>query len=418
MTKKRSVRLSILFALTAIAAIGLVACGSSNGGSSGGNDAKSSSVKLSGSKKPIQIGVVKGFTGFMSAFDKPVTDAIQFAVDDINADGGIDGRKLELIKVDMATQPQEAQRAATEAISKGADFIITSCDFDSGAPAALAAQAKNLVAFSDCAGSPQFGAQGIGPLAFTMGLLGPSEGAAWSQWAQERNFKRAYLLEDTSLIYHKQTAAGFEQTWKKVGGQLAGKDTFANDDASVSAQVNRLRSTPNVDFIALPSRPPGGASVIKQIRAAGIDLPIITDQAFDGDTWKEAVPNLSNVYLSSYASLAGDDPDPKVNRFVERYAKKEGGVADGKSLIVTGYSVVQALEIAAKRCDCLSGDKLAESFESFKDEPLLIGPTTFTPEFHFDPQRPVKLLEIKDGKTRYLETIKLSNPPDIKALLK
>jgi branched-chain amino acid transport system substrate-binding protein len=404
-----------LIALAAVAAcaVGAFGCGSSDGGSSQG---ASDGGKASESKEPIKIGVVKGFTGFMSAFDNPVTDAIQFAVDDINADGGVNGRKLELIKVDMQTQPQEAQRAATEAIGKGAEFIITSCDFDNGAPAALAAAAKDLVAFSDCAGSPQFGKQGIGPLAFTMGMLGPTEGAAWAQWAKSRDYKRAYLLEDTSLIYHKQTAAGFVQAWEKVG-ELAGRDTFANDDASVSAQVNRLRSTPNVDFIALASRPPGGAGVIKQIRAAGIDLPIITDQAFDGDTWKKAVPNLSNVYLSSYASLAGDDPDPEVNKFVERYAAKAGGVADGKSLIVTGYSVMQAFKLAAEKCDCISGEPLAKAFESLNDAPLLIGATTFTSEFHFDPQRPVKLLQIKDGKTTYLETVELTEPPDIKALL-
>ncbi len=67
---------------------------------------------------------------------------------------------------------------------------------------------------------------------------------------------------------------------------------------------------------------PGEASAVKQIRAAGLDLPILGDEDLDGDYWKEAVPGLSDVYYSTYASIYGDDPDDQVNELVDRYKQE------------------------------------------------------------------------------------------------
>ncbi|MBN9624226.1 MAG: ABC transporter substrate-binding protein [Actinobacteria bacterium] len=321
----------------------------------------------------------------MSAWDKPTSIAEEMAVEDQNKKGGVDGRELQVVKVDMHSEPVEATQAAQEVLSQGIDFMITSCDFENGAPAAIAAQEKEVVAMSDCAGSPRFGKQGIGPLAFTMGMLGPTEGAAWAQWAVEGGLEHAYLLEDTTLDYFTQ-------------------------------QVNRLRTTPGVDFIALATTPPAGASMIKQIRAAGINLPIISDQAFDGEEWEQAVPNLSEFFFSSYGSLTGDDPNPEENEFVKRYEKRTGE-QPGKSSLVTGYSVIQAYVWAAEKCNCTGGPKLAEALETMTNAPLLMGDTTFTSEYHFDPERPVKIMQIQDGKTTYLETVKVKKPLDIGSLL-
>ena len=66
-------------------------------------------------------------------------------------------------------------------------------------------------------------------------------------------------------------------------------------------------------MILIASFPPGGASAIKQIRAAGIETPIVTDQAFDGSAWLSAIPNLSNTFVPNLASANGT-PDPKANR--------------------------------------------------------------------------------------------------------
>ena len=97
--------------------------------------------------------------------------------------------------------------------------------------------------------------------------------------------------------------------WKELsGGDVAGQDLFLNSDASIATQVSRLRAA-NPDVIVISSFPPGGASAIKQIRAAGIDTPIVTDEAFDGSSWIWPCRISATSFIPNLVSN-GDGNDP------------------------------------------------------------------------------------------------------------
>ena len=97
-----------------------------------------------------------------------------------------------------------------------------------------------------------------------------------------------------------------------MGGKIVGRDTFKNDDPSIATQITRLRAlNPAPDVITLCSYTPGGASAVRQIRAAGINTPIASDNAMDGGYWLSAVPDLNNFYYASLGSVVGGDPRPK-----------------------------------------------------------------------------------------------------------
>lgn len=305
----------LMSAVVLVSAVALAACGDSSDSSStaSGADTAAAGTGLSASKAPIKIAAVKGFTGLLAGFDGPPTVAAQFAIDDINKAGGIGGRQVELIKVDTKTKVENGGPALLQAKQQGASFIIAPCDFDFGAPVAIAAQAAGIPAMSDCAGAPAFGKQGIGDLAFTMGMAGPSEGAALAEWAfKTKKLRSAYILRDTTLEYHKQVCKAFQDRWKALGGKIAGADTFKNDDPSVASQIGRLQGS-SADTAMFCSFPPGGASALRQIRAAGVDMPILASNSFDGETWKKAVPKASNFYYTNYGALGGDDPRPEFN---------------------------------------------------------------------------------------------------------
>lgn len=80
---------------------------------------------------------------------------------------------------------------------------------------------------------------------------------------------------------------------------------------------------------------------------------------------------------------------------------------------MTGYSVVQAFKAAAEKADSLDGKKVAAALETFKDQPLLIGPTTFSTDLHIDLTRPILIMEVQDGKTSVVESYKLAQPPKV-----
>ena len=102
---------------------------------------------------PLVIGIAKSSTGFMSAYDMPAKLGIEFAIDDINAEGGLLGRKLTSIWRDTKTDKAQAVIAAQELIDEGADILSVSCDFDYGGPSASVAQENGMIALG-CAGSP------------------------------------------------------------------------------------------------------------------------------------------------------------------------------------------------------------------------------------------------------------------------
>lgn len=370
--------------------------------------------KKSPSQQPIIIGAVKGVSGFMSSFDVPPLNGAKLAVADINKRGGILGRPLKLIVADYHSKVEDAGPAAKELLAKGASFILTACDFDFGSPAALAAQDAGIVAMSDCAGATQFGVQGIGPLAYTMGNAGRAEGAVMAEFAiKDKKLRTAWMLRDTGLLYYNEVCTGFRDRFTELGGKVVGYETYKSDDASISTQINKLRNikpAPRMLFIC--GFPTGGSAAIRQIRSAGFNQPMMSSNSYDGDYWKKAVPGVTNFYFANYASLYGDDPNPKINAFMRTYRNRFG--KPDNSNLVTGYSVIQALALAAKKARSLDGEKIAAALDSIKNMPLLVAPTTFTKDLHIDLGRRQEIMVITNGKTKFHKYWKLSKPPKVK----
>jgi branched-chain amino acid transport system substrate-binding protein len=400
----RRVLISVLLAMTAAAA--LAACGKS------GDSPSSSPSSSDAGKGDITLGFAIGKTGFMEAYDGPPFQAAQFAIDDINAKGGVGGRKLKFVSADTKSKAELGGDAATTVLSQGADVVVTSCDFDLGSPAAIVAQGKGKLAFSTCAASTAFGPQGIGPLAYTMATAASAEGATMAEWAtKKKGAKSAYVLLDNTIEFTKQSAYGFRNRWKQLGNTIAGEDTFKQDDQSVDSQITRIKGlSQKPDVIFLTSYMPGEAKVLKQIRAAGIDTPILADEDVDGDFWKDAVPDIGDVYYTTYVSIYGDDPDQKVNDLVDRFKQKTGKQPDN-GLFITGYAAVQAIaksiEDAGGKTD---GAGLAAKLDTYKDAPFVL-PTTYTKELHITTNRTQRVMQIQAGKSTFVEQWKPSQVP-------
>ena len=156
------------------------------------------------------------------------------AAKEINAAGGVDGRRIEIIHVDAKSDLNLSATAALEAIEKGADVVVPMCDADLGAPGARAANEKGVLAIT-CAGAPGLGRQAVGPLTFNTYAGAPTEGAISAEYAYEtKGWRTAYLLCDQSVEYTKVLCSAFETRWRELGGEVAGKDTFLQSDTSDS----------------------------------------------------------------------------------------------------------------------------------------------------------------------------------------
>ena len=109
------------------------------------------------------------------------------------------------------------------------------------------------------------------------------------------------MLIDETIEYNKSVCAGYDWMMKVNKGTLVSKDTFKGLDPTISSQITRLSdaiSKEGVDHIMLCSTNPGAASSLRQLRAAGINLPVFRTTAMDGTYWLNSVPGLKGLLLA------------------------------------------------------------------------------------------------------------------------
>lgn len=380
-------RMAAVAIVAAAVAVGLAACGGSGGGSGGSTSG------------PITVGFATAQSGAFASYDQPAVDSAKLKVEQINAAGGIDGRKIKIVEADTRTEISGAREAADEVLAQGAEFIMTTCDFDYSTPSIIEAQSHDVVAMSPCAGSTKFRTDIIGPNGFSMGTGAGAEGASQAEFAHDKlKLKTAYVVVDPTIDIDKQSGAAFETRWKELGGEIVGTDVFQQEDQSFSAQTNRIRELSEPpEMIYLASYPPGGVRFLRSLRAAGIDSPVLSESNFDGSYWLKSVPGLSDFYHTAYGSLDGNDPDPAVNKLIaevtEKFGKPETSIGS-----LSGYSVIEALQIAYEKAKSTEASKLVPALEEFNKQKLVIGPTTFNSEYHITLDRPVRIIEVQNGK--------------------
>ncbi len=357
----------------------------------------------SAADQKLIIGMAVAQSGWMTAYDGDPSAAIQVAVDDFNKKGGILGHEIELVWADTKSDPTQAGNAATEVLDKGAEFLLASCDFDQGGAAAVVAQERGVLVMSVCSGSPKWGPIGVGELAFSTGHAAQADGYLLAEWAyKSRGWKTAYVLRDTTLTYTRSQCFGFIQRWTEIAGEkaLLGIDEFKNADPSIATQIARIKvlnSQPDVIFIC--SYVPGGATAIRQVRAAGINQPMMTGVAMDGEYWLEGVPGLEKFYVPVPGNVFGFDPSEEVNELVERFRVKHGQ-PPATSLAIFGYRSLQMYKIAAERAGTLDSQAVRMELEKFKNEPVMGGIATFSEDIHIQNRIRALINEVKDGKMK------------------
>lgn len=364
----------------------------------------------------IVVGFATAASGFMQAYDKPAQDAAMIKIDEINKAGGLLGKQIEVVTADTKTDRAEGAKAGLEVIDKGADLVVVSCDYDFGSPAALAAESAGKISFFLCAESIKAGIQGVGPHSFSASVLAAVQGATMAEWAyNKKNARKFYRLLDTWTEYNKGICDGFDWMLPRLkDAKLVGEDTFKNEDASIAAQITRIKSLPEQpDAIMLCSMMPGVVSAIKQIRAAGITAPILNGSGVDGSYWLNAVPDLSNFYTPVQGSIYGDDPNKDVTAFNAKYKEVTGGDPSSQ-YVYPGYVMIDVWAKAVERAKTTDADAVVAELEKMKDEPTLFGPRSFSSEIHHQNRGRYLIVETDKGKPHVIDewTISEAIPVD------
>ncbi|MDX6407190.1 MAG: branched-chain amino acid transport system substrate-binding protein [Gaiellaceae bacterium] len=356
-------------------------------------------------KAPIVIGWAFDGKGAMAPFDGPALAAAQLRVAQVNAKGGVNGRKLQIRTCDtQENAPATAKACALRLLGQKANVLFTTCDVDFAAPVVRAAIDRGVLAIAPCIGTDQMGPKRFGSkgrLAFSFGNVAQDEGSAMAQYAYGRGWRTASLATDTVIVYFKDVVQAFEVRFKQLGGRIVTKETYQSlGGNNVQNAVSRLNNV-KADVVVTSTAGAFGAlsTLISGLRSLGNNTPIINSWAGDGTYWLPTNPKVTNYWFLTFASCFGDDPSKAVNTLAKQVKAGTGG-------FITGPSAIDGLVTAIKRTHgSTKGAALAKVMEKFKNVPTISGNVSFSTKYHTVFGRRYRVIRIQDNVPKVVGTI-------------
>lgn len=319
-----------------------------------------------GSEDTIIIGSALCQTGIQAPLDEPALRGAQLAVDVLNEQGGILGKKVELVAMDGKSDPVTAGNVAKQLIGDGAVAIIAPSDFDFGGPASREAQAAGLVGISPSASSPLYGSAALGDKQFTLSMWNTTMGAVMAEYAyNELGYRSVYVITDDFIDYTKSLSKYFIVAFEELGGKVYFEDTYTQGQADASAQIARIKALPEQpDFVYVSSYMPDLALIIRTLRESGINVPVVGGDAYDDPALFEALGTEygSDIYFDTHGYLS-DEGHPGYSDFLAAYKAKFGGEPDAL-WVLPGYDVVMVLAQAMEEAGTTDGAEVAKAMES------------------------------------------------------
>jgi branched-chain amino acid transport system substrate-binding protein len=384
-------------AAAALLAAGLSACGA-NPTKSGGPAPASN-----GSDSEIIIGASLCLTGIQSPLDEPILRGAQLAVDELNANGGVLGKKLKLVNLDGKSDPVVVGNNGEQLTAQGAAAIITPADFDFGGPASRAAQAAGIVGISPGASSPLFGSATLGDKQFTLSMWNTTMGAAAAEWSfKELGLKNAYVITDTFIDYTTSLSEYLIESMEHMGGTIVGKDTYTQGDQNFSAQLQRLKAKGSAaDVIFVSSYMPDLGLIIRDIRAAGIDTPILGGDSYDDPELAKVLgAQFGNDITYATHAFLSEAANPLVPAFSSLYEKSHGEEPD-TALVANGYDTVQVLAQAMKAAGTTEGDALAKQMANMKFDLLTGNLSWSSADTGHEPKKEAAMVSLAKGAPQF-----------------
>ena len=355
---------------------------------------------------PIVIGAAVHQSDWMAAYDLPPLEGARLAVEQINANGGVLGRPLELIDGDGRTDPATVGNVAIELIDQGAEVLIAPCDFDYGAPVSQAAQDAGIVGISTCASSPLYGSKALGDKQFTVSMWNQTMSAAAAQFAIEQGWMNAATIVDSSTEYTQSLGDYFTETFEHLGGTLVSEDTYVMGDMQLNAQIQRLQNLPEApDVIFLSTNMPDYAMMVRELRAAGFEQPLMGGDAMDTADFYPAVGEDlgNNIFISTHGFL-GPDVSPAMADFLALYDEKVGGTPE-TTFVIMGWDTVNIIAQAIEAAGTTEGAALAKALEEGQYS-LLSGNLDWADAAGgHAPTKEAYILEVVGGEPTFVQTL-------------
>lgn len=354
----------------------------------------------------IKIGEIATVTGDFAAYGVAEVESVKMAVNEINAAGGILGKKIELIVYDCRTRNEDMVNAARRLVQQdkvtavigpsGSGLCIAASPiFNQGKVAHLGTLPTNPKVTVDEKGK-------VKPYNFRICFLDPYQGKMLSIFAvKDLKAKKAAILYDVASDYSHGLREFFKKDFLASGGKIVADEGHRGEDVDFRAQLTKIKLA-NPDVLVFPTMGKCLPLAVKQAREMGMKQPIIGGDGYGDFMWEIAGKEaMKNTFWVSHV----DKADPRLKEFFAKYKKQTGTECQEFMNAVMAYDCVYWLKNAIERAGTDNPVKVREALEKTKNLKLMHATLTMD-EFHNPKDKDGIILEAKDGKAVFYKVIK------------
>jgi len=347
----------------------------------------------------IKVGEFASLTGKEATFGQMSHHGTELAIDELNARGGVLGKKLKLVTEDNQSKQGESKTIARKLISRD-DVIALLGEVASGRSleAAPVCQEDKIPQISPSSTNPKV--TEIGDYIFRICFTDSQQGRILAQFGQRTlQSKRVAVLIDAGTAYSVGLADYFKDAFTQGGGTIALEEKYTSGDKDFRAQLTAIKAA-QPDALFVPGYYTEAGLIARQARELGLDMPI-----FGGDGWES--PQLVTIggdamegaYYSTHFSPEEKRPD--VEKFVHDFQARYGALPDAMAAL--GYDSAMILADAVKRAGTTAGPKVRDALAATRHFPGITGDITI--DAHRDARKALIMLQVKGGKCHLIEKI-------------
>ena len=391
-----NVKFSTKFVAASAAAVMALSLAGCSGGSM--DDSSSSSAKASGDS--ITIGTVTTNSGTAAAYGEAEVKGFELAVSEINAKGGINGKKVKLESMDDKGDATEASNAYNKLAGDNNVLAVAgpTISATTAAVAPLADQSK-LVTIAPAATSDSIE---TGNYLFRTCFKDSYQGEVAARFAAENlKVKKVAVLYGTGDPYSSGVGEAFAKAAEKLGLEVVDKESSSSaDDTEYSAQLQKIQASGAELLYAPYYYSVAGPYIIPQARSVGFEGYVMGPDGYDGLKLTGDKSQYNKTYYTTHYS-ADDNTNTKVQDFIKSYKSKNN--AEPNTFAALGYDTIYMIKQAIEKAGKNATREDVRNAVAGRTVDAVTGKCTM--DKAGSPTKSVIVLEMKDGKPVYNTTV-------------
>lgn len=353
------------------------------------------------SGEEIKIGFLGALTGEVASYGINTLKGMKLAEEEINAAGGVLGKKIRIIEADNRGDKGEIANVTQKFITKDKVAAIIGDPTTGGTKvAAQIAQPNKTVLLS--AGAVGAGVVEIGDYIFRNTLLDSVAAPAVVKYLKENmGWNKVAIVTSKNNDYSVGQTKVFKQALADNGVEVVTEEFIQDKDTNFSGQVTNIKAK-NPDGIVFTGYYTEGGLFMAEAHKQGLDVDMVGGDGLLSDVlMKLGGQGVEGSMV--FAGFSPEQPDEATKKFIEAYKAKFNG-EEPDMFVAQGYDAVKIIAAAIEKAGSADPTVFKDALAKTKDFPGVSGNTTFR-ENREPVKSPISLLVVKDGKFRLLAKI-------------